>query len=113
MSEDNTSQDGDPKLLSIPGYCSNLTTMIGKLEAVGHHQLFQDGANTDNGDWISTLTHPPPTAELENKGLENLMVSSNQPIVTTLIDRERNVNNLLPVEELDLRLIFLLFRLLL
>ena len=83
--------------------------MIGKLEAVGHHQLFQDGANTDNGDRLPTLTHPPPTAELENKGLKNLMVSSNQggawciqPIVTTLIDRERNVNNLLPVEELDL-----------
>ena len=55
MSEDNTSQaggsqDGDPKLLSIPGHCSNLTTMLGTVEAVGHHQLFQDGANTANRD---------------------------------------------------------------
>ena len=65
MSEDNTSQDGDPKLLSIPGHCSNLTTMLGKLEAVGHHQLFQDRAYTANGDWLSILTHPPPDINWE------------------------------------------------
>ena len=65
MSEDNTSQDGEPKLLSIPGHCSNLKTMIDKLEAVGHNQLFQDRAYTANGDWISILTHPPPDINWE------------------------------------------------
>ena len=65
MSEDNTSQDGDPKLLSIPGHCSNLRAMLGKLEAVGHHQLFQDRAYTANGDWLSILTHPPPAINWE------------------------------------------------
>ena len=156
MSEDHTSQgggsqDGDPKFLFISDHCINLKTMLSKLEAIGPNQLFQERAYTANGDWVSILTHPPPTInwemcrvthqlqfspesrfadwsggllvethtrdgpELENKGLKrNLMVSLNQgegawcvqPMITTksqlssLIDREQNVNNhlnLLPV----------------
>ena len=70
MSEDQSSQgggsqDGDPKCLFIPDHCTNLTTMLNKLEAIGPDQLFQERDYTANGDWISILTHPPPNINWE------------------------------------------------
>ena len=65
MSEENHSQYGEPKELSIPAHCSNLKILIDKLEAVGGDQLFQDRAYTGNGDWISILINPPPGVNWE------------------------------------------------
>ena len=70
MSEDNISQgdgsqDGDPKFLVIPDHCINLREMLSKLDAISSNQLFQERAYTANGDWVSILTHPPPTINWE------------------------------------------------
>ena len=58
-------------MLSIPGHCSNLKTLIDKLEAVGDNQLFQDRAYTVTLTLVSSTSSSvihsePRTAVITN-----------------------------------------------